>query len=472
VKASEPGDRVLYRVMDYCTRKKILDRGDKILVAVSGGPDSTALLHILSLMKSHLDLRLSVAHINHGLRGEEARLDEEFVRRMSGRFGLSFHSEKLDIQSSRRKGESIEEWARRERRHFLLHIMDRTGCDSIATGHTLDDQAETVIFRIISGTGPTGFTGIKARSGPFIHPLLRIGRESILTFLKERNIPYRMDETNSDVSIPRNGIRHTVLPRLESLNRRYREHISNLSSIIEEENEILDNLAVKELETLILSRDALGYRIDRKKFLRVQTPLRRRIVLYMLKNLNPPGEDTYLPFEVLNSLSNINGEGNRELFSNSHLRVFCEYGVLRFEKRVVEEKGSGYLYFVRSIRKSLSIDEISGHIRFSLVKKPVFSGKKLYFDFDKVKLPLVVRSRRQGDRITLGNLGTKKIKDIFIDHKVPPSERERVPLVEYNGEIIGIFCSIYGEDNRVSRDYMVSADTVNVCVGELSCKQS
>ena len=471
MKASEPGDRVLYRVMGYCTQKKIIDRGDKILVAVSGGPDSTALLHILSLMKSQLDLRLSVAHINHGLRGEEARLDEEFVRRMSGRFGLAFNSEKLDIQASRRKGESIEEWARRERRHFLLRIMDRTGCDSIATGHTLDDQAETVVFRIISGTGPAGFSGISARSGPFIHPLLKVGREAILTFLKERDIDYRIDETNSDVSIPRNRIRHTVLPRLESLNRRYREHISNLSSIIEEENEILDDLAVKELETLILSRDALGYRIDRKKFLNVQGPLRRRIVLYMLKNLNPPGEDAYLPFEVLHNLSTIE-EGNRELFSSSCLRVYCEYGVLRFEKRVVEEKGSGYLYFVRSIRKSLSIDEISGHIRFSLVKKPVFSGEKLYFDFDKVKLPLVIRSRRDGDRITLGNLGTKKIKDIFIDHKVPPSERERVPLVEYNGEIIGIFCSIYGEDNRVSRDYMVTADTANVCVGELSCKQS
>jgi len=456
-------------VKNYCLTNELFDKGDKILLAVSGGPDSIALLYIFSSLSQEFNLELSVFHLEHGLRGIESLRDQEFVGNISKKLRINFYTKNVNISYEKRPKESLEQAARRIRYKHLFKTLNDIDYDKIATGHTLDDNIETIIFRLISGTGLTGFSGIRPKNGYILHPLLSVRKDQILHFLKNEKINYKFDATNSDITIIRNKIRQEVIPLLSSINNRTKEHILNFSKIINEEDLSINKLVHRELSSLILEDRNDVIKVDCNKFMELDPPIKRRIIIMIYKRLTKNNfEDRYISYKVLDYLSKYTIKGNKILFLNDLLTIYKEYDLLVFKKKVVGSVNKGYLYSVYRVNNTIKISEIDKKLIFYTKSRiSSFKKNKLYFDFEKVGFPLIVRSRSEGDKIYLKDVGFKKVKNIFIDEKVPKVMRDLVPIIQCNNNIIGVFTSIYGKMNRVSEEYMINNHTKKVLVCEL-----
>jgi tRNA(Ile)-lysidine synthase len=469
-------DRVVEDVKQFCLKHDLLHNHERILLAVSGGPDSSALLHIFHMLQRDLDLGLAVIHVNHGLRGSDSDNDQKFVEKRAEELGFACFCSKIPVKSLRKKGESPEEAARRLRYRFMIDTMKERGFDVIATGHSLEDNVETILYRLASGTGPGGVAGIQPRSRRVIHPLITLSRDRILEYLKKYDTSYCVDKTNLDRSIPRNRIRHEILPLLSTINPRFREHFCNFAGVQRQENALIERLLEERLEKVVIEHDEYSYVLDYHQLMQVDEALRRRMLIRIYTLIDKEGEEyvrRYLPFKVLDNIASSEMQGNKTIYKNSAVLVQKEYDNLVFKKRVVDTRARGYLYSVHDIRQPQRIPEINKVLIFSLVHNDRFfeNGKfqknRIYIDYGEVSLPLIVRSRKDGDRIELKNVGHKKLKDLFIDHKTKSSIRNYVPVLENQGEVIGVLSSLYGMDNRVSAKYSVKEDTANVLVGEL-----
>jgi tRNA(Ile)-lysidine synthase len=226
---------------------RLIPDGARILAAVSGGPDSVALLHLLARHAPPRGLEIAVAHLDHALRPGSAA-DRRFVERLASDLELRCFAERRGVADLRRRDESLEEAARRVRRTFLLAVLKRSGADRIATGHTLDDQAETVLMRLVRGGGPTSLGGMaESGPGPFVRPLLRVERRDLRAYLERRHLPYRDDPTNRDPRFDRNRVRRLVLPLLsEALNPRAARHIVEAAERLRDDASALDGLAAEQ----------------------------------------------------------------------------------------------------------------------------------------------------------------------------------------------------------------------------------
>jgi tRNA(Ile)-lysidine synthase len=448
--------------------------GDRVLVAVSGGPDSIALLHIMCAIKDIFNLEIAAAHLEHGLRGDSSVRDMDFVKKAADKLEVEFYSKCVKVADEKAGDESLEEAARRVRYRFLMDVLQKKGFNKVATGHTFDDNIETIIYRLITGTGSSGFTGILPQNQCVIHPLLGCSKEEILHFLNRKGYKYRIDETNSDTRIPRNKIRHEVVPLLSDINMKFKQHIMNLSVILRGENEILEEITKNHLESLIIEESKNKVSIDYKRFFPLNRAIKRRIVLALIRKLT--GQDNYqflnvnyLSFEVIDDLAGGPIKGNKILYQNKHVVICKEYERLIFQKRVVNDVKKKYLYHVKCVGEKVVLREIGREVEFSVEEDVIkFEENKLHFDLDKVEFPILIRNRRNGDSIRLKNLGRKKLKTIFINDKVPPGKRDEVPVVVINDEIAGIFSTYYGKQNRVAESYMISELTRNILICELS----
>jgi tRNA(Ile)-lysidine synthase len=250
------GDRV---ELDFHeAARALIPDGTRLLVAASGGGDSVALLRLLQRSAPSRRLRLVVGHLDHALR-EDSGDDRRFVEELAGSLGLACRAERRDVAALRRADESPEEAARRVRRQFLIEAADRSGCSLIATGHTLDDQAETVLMRLVRGAGATALTGMAAHGpGPFVRPLLAIERAALRGWLSRRELAWRDDPTNEDLRFDRNRVRRRVLPLLnDALNPRAARHLVQAAQRFREDAEHLDSAARTILES-VAARDGEG----------------------------------------------------------------------------------------------------------------------------------------------------------------------------------------------------------------------
>ncbi|HEB31562.1 MAG TPA: tRNA lysidine(34) synthetase TilS [Spirochaetes bacterium] len=465
---------IFERVKHYCMQNDLIRRGDKVLLAVSGGPDSIALLHVLHGMRKAMSFEIAVAHLEHGLRGESSVGDQLFVKKTAQNLMVDFYTKNISVADERARDESLEEAARRVRYRFLLDVLKKTGFHKVATGHTIDDNIETIIYRMATGTGPAGFTGIFPQNTFVIHPVLGCTKDEILFFLDKNEHRFRVDVTNSDTKILRNKIRHDIVPMLSDININYKTHILNLSGIIREEDEILDKITENCLKTLVIEESKNRVLIDYERFFSLKKALKRRIVLKLVRKLNSCDIDqfsgkNYFSFKSTDHVACSQIKGNKILYQNKDLVIRKEYGGLLFQKRVVNEVKKKYLYHIKSDSERIVISEIKREILFSRKESTSqFEDNRLYFDLDKVEFPVLIRSRRNGDRIRLKNLGVKKLKTIFINEKVPPGMRDEVPIVEINGEITGIFSTYYGRQNRVAEGYMITECTRKILICDLS----
>lgn len=271
---------------------RLIPDGSTVLIAVSGGGDSVALLHLLVRYARGRNLSLAVGHLDHGLR-RGSRTDRKFVEKLARQLALPCLSDRREVDALRRRGESPEEASRRIRRAFLKEAAGRAGADLIATGHTLDDQAETVLMRLVRGAGAKALTGMaESGPGPFVRPLLGIERDRLRAYLDRRGLEHREDPSNRDLRFDRNRVRRLVLPVLrEALNPQAARHLVKAAQRFREDASHLDELAdvafekaVRrssegrlELEAAVLANSPppIANRIARRAILRAGADARR-----------------------------------------------------------------------------------------------------------------------------------------------------------------------------------------------------
>ena len=465
-------DPFLNKVDRFIFENKLILKNEKILCGVSGGPDSVALLYVLFILSAKYSIELHVAHLEHGIREKDSVRDQKFVENMCKELNIPFHTKNVKIKEIKKGGESIEETARKERINFFKEQWQRLKCDKLALGHTLDDHIETVIFRLINGTGQKGIMGIKISDNGIIRPLLGVTKKEILNFLDRNSIRYMEDLTNYDVRYTRNRIRNRIIPEMEKINIKYRDHINNFIELVSEDDSFIETIVDGYIKKIIKERDESELRISFNQFYKLHPSIKKRIVLRIMNSFNKleKRNEAYLSYNVIKSITERIPNSNKILYKDKFITILNEYGELVFKKNVVENVNPKYLYIVEKGTSEVYIREIGRKLIFGIVDKiriDKFDSNKLYFDLDKIDYPLIIRSRRSGDKINLPNLGFKKIKSIFINDKVKPLERSLIPIILIKEKIAGIFCSYYGRTNRIAKDFMVDGHTKYVMICSL-----
>lgn len=283
---------MLRSVRKTIAESALLERGDHLLVAVSGGPDSVALLRVMALLSPEYELTLTTAHLNHGLRGEESREEEAFVRSLSAGMGIRCISKTLDIRSLRKgSGKSMEEVGREQRYRFLDEAAQACGAAKIATGHHRGDQAETVLINLLRGSGLEGLKGIvPLRDGRIIRPLLHVGRPEILAFLRHEGLTYREDGSNRSLCFLRNRIRHRLIPELAaSYNPAIVRGLSRTAEIIRREDDYLQAAVRRILNGWGIVPGTADVSLPLRDLTDLHEALQRRVLKCLLESAAPAG---------------------------------------------------------------------------------------------------------------------------------------------------------------------------------------
>lgn len=422
-------------------RYRMLEGGERILVAVSGGPDSLALLAFLNKLSREMTLELSIYHLNHMLRGEESLMDARFVEDVGRNMGIPVVVESLDVRSAaREKGKSIEDAAHWLRREKLEAHARQIGADRIAVGHTADDQVETFLMRAMKGAGLQGLAGIPPVSGIFVRPLIGVWREEVLDYLASMGLEWRLDSTNLDGFILRNQVRREVIPFLErQFGPSFKRAILRGAESLQFDLDYLDNESREAFERVSsVQKGRISLDID--GLLGMHESLRRRVLRDAWRRLMPC--ENPLGWRHLRDIERrlLEGRTGASLDLPLGVVVSREYGNLVFAPRRKEEKSEVVV----------SLD-VGGSVYLPRLKMKLTAGfvdrTNVTFTPDRfeeyirpdISLPLEVRFPRAGDRFCpLGLSGEKKLSDFFIDEKVSRSARESCPLVISGGNIVWI----------------------------------
>ena len=426
----------------------MLSPGDGVLVAVSGGPDSVALLNVLWKLKDEFDLRLEVAHLEHGIRGEEAREDARFVAGMADKLALPFHLKELElpkIKAERGKG-NLEEMAREARRRYFAVLAAERNIGKVALGHTRDDQAETFLMRFLRGSGRKGLTGMASVSSlseiegspVLVRPLIETSRQEIENYLAAEKLEYRLDRTNLDPTLLRNWIRLHLLPELrERIDLRLDERLTRMADVMRDEEAFLRDLTRGLLPQVTLEGNLL-----RGPLLAQPEAMRRRLVrLWLEKAL---GNLRSVEFDHVEAILGLISDGppHGRVAIPKGRELVRSYDTLRLEKKSRVRRAACYSYALPQdgelIVPEAGVKIVSARSASVSYFRP---GDDLEAVFDSRSLPeiLTVRNFRSGDRFQpLGMQGHKKVKDLFIDKKVPLRARATLPLLLAGEEILWI----------------------------------
>lgn len=414
----------------------------KVGVAVSGGADSVCLLECLRELSSRLGLRLTVLHVNHGMRGGDARRDAEFVEALADRRGLSFLQREADVPAlAAANGENMEQAARNARYAFFRQLLFEGTLDRVATGHTRDDQAETVLHRILRGTGLTGLAGIlpATREG-IVRPLLNVSRREIEVWLRVRGVLWREDATNGDAAFTRNRLRHSTLPQLRGVyNPQLDAALASLAGLAREEEEYwAATVRVPQLR---------GHCVYMKTAELLSPPLAmaRRIVRAAMEAVK--GDLRQIEFghveQVLEMAREREGSGRTQL---PGLDVYRSFDWLRFAPTGHDSMRRRDFEFAAPVPSETSLPG-GGRIELAFAASNDSQAcDTVKMDLDKSKLigslrengePFTLRNWRPGDRYQpLGNAREEKLKTLFQRDRIPLWERGSWPVLEANGEIV------------------------------------
>ncbi|MFQ5586936.1 MAG: tRNA lysidine(34) synthetase TilS [Thermodesulfobacteriota bacterium] len=435
---------MIERVKKTIERFGMVERGDRLLVAVSGGMDSVALLYVLTALRERPGIELTVCHLNHSLRGEESLRDEEFVRSLADELGLAFEGRSEDIKAiARERKGSLQEVARAVRYAFFDEVAKKVQATKIALGHTSDDNAETVLMRFIKGSGTTGLRGIPPVRGRYIRPLIETGRREVEEFIVEKGIRYVEDSSNLETTYLRNRVRAELIPFIEArYNPNLRETLSRTASVIARDDEYLTGEAERLRGGVVLERGETKVTLDRVTLAELHDSLLMRLFIMEMAQLYEYSVDiTSFHLEAMAGI--VRGAApNASINLPGGVRLVREYN------RIILIRGGSDapIEFEGELRIPgvTLIEEISARLETSIIDELPSSlnnddRRTAYFDYDTLTLPILIRSFRPGDRIVpLGMTGHKKVKDLFIDMKVPRSQRHRTPLLVSGDEIIWV----------------------------------
>lgn len=433
---------ILQKFEQTIQRFNMLQKRDKVIVACSGGPDSVALLHLLNQIKENYDLKLIVAHINHKLRGQESDEDERFVKRLAQELKLNFHTRSFDVAKiARRKKLSIEEAAREVRYQYLDKLAQRLKASKIALGHNADDQAETVLMRLIRGTGALGLTGMSIVRGKIIRPLLQIKREEIEEFLKEQNLDFRIDSSNLRQDYLRNRIRLKLLPHLKrNYNPKIIDILNRTASILSAQEDYLEKKILKEFGRVAKSQKE-KISLDLDKLFSYDIFLQREILRLAIDQLEGGVFKTgFSQIERILSLAQQRKAGRRVFLSQN---ILAEVSASRLNLYKVKktEKDQPIDFPGIAVLERFGIRLDSEIIKKGNLKEKPYSKDEMtaFLDWDKLKPPFVLRNPWTGDRFNpLGMKGTKSLKDFLTDLKVPRYEKEKALVLTSKNRIVWV----------------------------------
>lgn len=455
-------ERLLEEVLSNVERNRMIERGEKVIVGVSGGPDSITLLHVLHRLSPRLGISLWAAHLNHGLRGSESLADEEYVRTFTADLTIPLVTARMNVREhARAQRLTTEEAARELRYEFLFRAAWTVGAAKIATGHNLDDQAETVLMRFLRGSGVDGLAGIPpTRDGIIIRPLLSVERADIERYCREHGLEPRRDSTNQDPAFVRNRIRLRLIPLLrEEYNPRITDRLASIAEQMRADAEILDELASEAYQKAVRKKGG-EVALSLEQFRALPLSIQRRLVRKAFQELT--GSYFGLDFEGterVRRLAERREQGGRISLPRG-VEAGVDGGMIRLRHRTgdsISEAGPTCEYPLEIPGCTAAPDfgiELEARILPAGVLRWESSRPTLpddgaedvvrpvrvaLLDYEKAGDNLRVRVRRPGDRfVPHGLKGTKKVKTFFIDAGIPRPARDRIPLVVKGDQVVWI----------------------------------
>lgn len=419
------------KVKNAISENQLLSVGDSVLIGLSGGPDSVALVHLLSRLRKEMRLSLSAVYVNHQIRPRAAKKEERFCRELCDKLGVGLAIEREDIPAlAQTKKKSLEEVARDFRYALLESLANRHGHDKIALGHHLDDRVETILFRILRGTGRTGLQGIPIKRGRIVRPLYDITKQEIYFYLKRHRLKFCLDQSNTTSDFTRNYIRNKLLVDIRNnLNPAVDAALLNLSETAGQE-EIFLQRVVRKIQKKI-TRITVGGKIelDLRLFKSYDNWLRRRLLRYCIAegSGSMPAPDKV----VIDRVDHLCMTGGKVVSLPDNMQaVKAGNKLLLYRKErfaYTEALKPGKICRLPYLRLNLRcrlVADFEG--AWNREKRP----KQVWLDWEKLSLPLIVRGIKPGDKFTpLGMKGTKKIGDYLTDRKAERVFRDEIPVV-------------------------------------------
>ncbi|TWD89563.1 tRNA(Ile)-lysidine synthase [Neobacillus bataviensis] len=422
------------KVESFLQRHSFSLDNKRIVVGVSGGPDSLALLHYLLKEREKRNLFLVVAHVDHMFRGEESFLDAMFVEDFCGQYNVPFEMVQVNVTKIMKETGKSSQIAGREVRYDFYHtIMKQYQSSYLALGHHGDDQIETMLMRLTRGSSGKARAGIPF-SRPFyegiiFRPFLCLTKEELQHYCDRHKLIPRIDPSNVKGIYSRNRYRKQVLPFLKAENSHVHEHFQRFSEELQSDEEFLQDLTVERLNTVLTKREEDKMTIDINRFLEMPLPLQRRgiqLILNYLYKEKPASLSAIHIDQVFSLIDHHEPSGTLDLpyglkVIRSYFQLSFQYGQIKAEPYYFEVNEPGTIMLPNG--GSIIIDFITGG-------KPDESWNSAIFNAASLRFPLIIRNRKKGDRMTLkGIQGSKKLKDIFIDQKVPRQDREVWPVI-------------------------------------------
>ena len=451
------------RTHRFITQHQMIQPKETVLVGVSGGVDSLALLYALHTLRHPLDCQLHVAHLDHGFR-EESAGDAVYVAEQADQLGLPISSMRIDVpQQMRDQKLSAEVAARRARYQFYECVSERIGATKVALGHHRGDQAETVLMNLLRGAGASGLKGIlPVREGKFIRPLLAFSRKEIEDFAAQLGLQPRCDVTNYQLNYLRNRVRLELIPTLErAYNTNIQNTLNQTAELLQAESDYLEALAYDAFQACrIESYTPDTIVLDLRLFREHHLALRRRILRLAVAEVFGEVRDLY--FNHFESMLNlIDGEAPNSALDLPNGGVFRRV----YDQVLIQKSTDSQIPFEYEVAVpgQTALPLLDAEMIATVVERPMNrrvadkfpDGKfQAVFDLDRLQLPLTLRQRRDGDRFhPFGMRGTKKLKDLLIDAKIPRQERGRVPVLVNGEEIIWVV------GYRTSEPFKIRAET-------------
>lgn len=454
-------------VENYIEACHMLDGVQNIAAGVSGGPDSMCMLHILHRLRERYHYRLVAVHVHHGIRGQAADEDMEYVKQCCGKWGIEirFFCYRVEEQAAEWHM-STEEAGRKIRYDCFSEVLKSLGGGKIAVAHNSEDSSETVLLNLFRGTGIRGLTGIRPVRQNVIRPVLCLKRAEIQEYLRENRIDYRTDATNNEDLYTRNKIRNKVMPYVyENINAKASEHIFQMAHVLDEICEYMEKQADMAYQASIWQKEK-SYIVDIAKITQydkvLQKMVYRKAILALagkLKDITAThvdmimelmagetGKKIDLPYHIICEKQYSKVLIYRFQKCESHTFFCVEYNMKGFEEERIEilpeQKGAIRIKLVKNVRRNRKIQE------------------KMYtkwLNYDILKNGFQIRTRKPGDYIVINRQGgRKKLKDYFINLKIPREEREHILLIAKGSEIFWII------GYRVSEDCRISENTENI----------
>jgi len=427
-------ETVIERVLETITRYNMLPRASHVTVAVSGGPDSVCLLEVLRELAPRFGLKLSVAHFNHRLRGATSDEDEQFVAKLAARSGLRCYCAAANIARSK---DNLEQAARRARRSFFGELIRKGYTDRIALGHTRDDQAETVLFRLLRGSGLPGLAGIyPATAEGHIRPFLEITRAEVEQFLRSRGLEWREDATNRDPRFARNRIRHSLLPQMErEWNPRIADALAHLADLAHEE-ERWWRAEIDRIAADLLEHRSKGIEVRAEALAGLPRAVARRLVRHAMAEVKGDLRRIDYPHveQVLELAGRAGGEGRLRL---PDLSVIRSFGWVRIAQGGPPE---AFPLVNLVVPGTYGVPGGSSELRFEVAGKTMSEPcvtLKAELCLRLIPTPLELRGWRPGDHYRpAGQSRDQKLKEMFQRARVPSWQRPLWPIVTGAGKIL------------------------------------